>query len=53
MSENQTKPNEKEPRQMHVEKAENVVCEPQTFNNYHNSVVINLTLHVTYRHHLQ
>lgn len=30
-----------------VDKVENLVVEPNNFNNYHNSIVINLTLNVT------
>lgn len=30
-----------------VDKVENLVVEPKNFNNYHNSIVINLTVNVT------
>lgn len=30
-----------------VDKVENLVVEPKNFNNYHNSIVVNLTVNVT------
>ena len=47
MSENQIINGDGSCQQKNIEKVENVVVEPKNFNNYHNSVVINLTLNVT------
>lgn len=47
MSENQIINGDGSCQQNNIEKVENVVVEPKNFNNYHNSVVINLTLNVT------
>lgn len=47
MSENQIVNGDGSCQQNNIEKVENVVVEPKNFNNYHNSVVINLTLNVT------
>ena len=47
MSENQIVNGDGSCQQNNIEKVENVVVEPKSFNNYHNSVVINLTLNVT------
>ncbi len=34
-------------RENQIERVENLVVEPKNFNNYHNSIVINLTVNVT------
>lgn len=47
MSENQIVNSNGSCQQNNIEKVENAVVEPTNFNNYHNSVVINLTLNVT------
>ena len=47
MSENQIINGDGSCQQNNIEKVENVVVEPKNFNNYHNSVVINLTLNAT------